>query len=81
MKLVCKHCKQEFRSKIHEAFCKECKQKITDGTLRICDRCGGTWECEEGECGIAVENLNGTVDEYCDDCFYDISLELYAGEA
>lgn len=66
---VCKHCKTEFESSTNDTFCKACWDKIDGGTLRICDRCGHTWEVEAGDCGVAYKKP-GTekVLELCDVC-------------
>lgn len=65
---VCTHCRKEFISDCYQTFCEDCADKFFAGTLRMCDKCGHTWEVELGECGFASTDEKGYPIELCKKC-------------
>lgn len=68
VKNVCKHCGVEFVDECYQTFCPNCRKKFYEGTLRICGRCGKTWEVEVGDCGYASIDDKGYPIELCKEC-------------
>lgn len=70
---ICKHCKTEFKSETWQALCEDCREKMDDGTLRICDHCGHTWEVEAGDGGVAYKDPETEeIMELCDMCAKEV---------
>lgn len=70
--IQCKHCGKKFTALPIRKYCHICERKIKEGKIRICDRCGKTWE---GECGFAFDVYDtGNVWELCEKCVAWLNL-------
>ncbi len=82
---TCRHCNAKIAVDLCDVdyiFCDECEQKFRNGTLRVCDCCGTSWEVEQGDCGYSViyPTVKDTTAELCKACeinYKKIGAEIF----
>jgi hypothetical protein len=76
MENKCAHCGKEFVSKTRQIFCPEHAEMFMAGTIRMCEKCGGTWEVEAGDCGFTTNDEHGFIMELCKGCENELRKEV-----